>query len=129
MAPQKSAGQETGKSPDLAAALRLAQAGPQERERWPLKDPGLEHEAPQWVKDLERSARETREKLAERQTQMVPHEDHEQGDVGAAWPGRAERERDAILQPARPQIQAAPEAARAAERQQATASADTEAAG
>ena len=51
VASEKSAGKETGKSPDLAAALRLARSG--ERDRWPLKDPGHEHEAPQWVKDLE----------------------------------------------------------------------------
>lgn len=125
---EKDAEQETGKSPDLAAALRLARAG--ERDRWPLKDPGHEHEAPQWVRDLEASARAAREKAAERQTQMVPHEDPDQGDVGAAWPGRAERERDAILQPARPQIQAAPEVAeRAQGRAVAAAAADHEAGG
>jgi hypothetical protein len=78
------------------------------RARWPQVDRhGVVSDPPQWVLDAEQQAGETREKLAARASQKVPEEDHEWGDVGSAWPGLAERERDAILQPAKPQMQPA----------------------
>jgi len=57
--------------------------------------------------------------------------DPEAGDVGSAWPGMAEPERDAILQLAKPEIQPAPEMAdrnAEPERPLAEAAADREAA-
>jgi hypothetical protein len=73
-------------------------------------------------------ARAASEKLADRKTVKVPEAcpeggiDPEAGDVGSAWPGLAEPERDAILQPAKPEIQPAPEiAARRAEPERAYA--------
>ena len=96
------------------------EAGPEERE----------HEAPAWVQENERRGREVQEKLAERETQKVPDEDHEREDIGSAWPGVAEHERDAILQPAKPDLQPAPEAAgRAAEPERAYAEAEAQAGG
>jgi hypothetical protein len=93
-------------------------------------------EIPQWVLDSGGRARVASEKLADRTTVRVPEPgteggiDPEGGDVGSAWPGVAEPERDAILQPAKPEIQPAAEiAARRAEpeRAYATRLADREA--
>jgi hypothetical protein len=75
----------------------------------PVQERHDSHEPPQWLKDAEHNAQQAREKLAERETQKVPAEDHEREDIGSAWPGLAEPERDAILQPAKPELQAAPE--------------------
>ena len=82
------------------------------------------------MQENERRGREVQEKLAERETQKVPDEDHEREDIGSAWPGVAEHERDAILQPAKPDLQPAPEAAeRAAEPERAYAEAEAQAGG
>jgi hypothetical protein len=53
------------------------------------------------------SSRPRKHEAGRAASQKVPEEDHEWGDVGTAWPGLAERERDAILQPAKPQMQPA----------------------
>jgi hypothetical protein len=66
--------------------------------------------APRWVQETEERAQHVRERMAERTSERIPHPDnHEWGDVGSAWPGLAEPERDAILQPPKPEISPAPE--------------------
>jgi hypothetical protein len=47
-------------------------------------------------------------KLAERQSLMIPAEDPDYEDLGRAFPSWAGPDRDAILQPPRPQIQPSP---------------------
>ena len=47
----------------------------------------------------------------------VPHEDPDYQDLGEAWPAWHERQRDAILQPPKPEMRPAPEVERAAEAQ------------
>jgi AAA domain/TrwC relaxase len=85
-------------------------AGPGTELEWdePERDEP-KHQAPAWLEDAEQRSRETRDKLAERESETIPSEDPEAGDIGSAWPGVAEPERDAILQPPKPEISAAPE--------------------
>jgi hypothetical protein len=113
--------------PDAVPEMRSAEpAPPDETERaamWgiPARAPaaeaehepdGQEPDVPQWVKDLDDRGRKTREKLDERVSQKIPHpESHEHEDIASAWPGVAEPERDAILQPPKPEIEPAPEIA------------------
>ena len=55
-------------------------------------------------------------KIEEVRGLRVPSEDHEWEDVGEAWPDELRRERDAIIQPPKPEIRPAePVAERAAE--------------
>ena len=121
--------------PDHEAAPEPGTGAPGQSERprarWPQVDRhGVVSDPPQWVLDAEQQAAETREKLAARASQKVPEEDHEWGDVGSAWPGLAERERDAILQPAKPQMQPAREyAGRDAQREKEYAAAQPESGG
>ena len=88
----------------------------------PEKEPEADREGswwdpPKWVEDSAQRAREAQEKLADRESVRIPDADPEgdidpeAGDVGSAWPGVTEPERDAILQPAKPEIQPAPEIA------------------
>jgi hypothetical protein len=61
-------------------------------------------ESAQWITDLAAAHRTFAEKLADRQSLMVPAEDPGYGDLGQAfppWPGGG---RDAILQPPKPEI-------------------------
>ena len=92
------------------------------KEPGPDKEPEDGHEGswwdpPKWIEDSAQRAREAQEKLADRETVKIPDADPEgdidpeAGDVGCAWPGMAEPERDAILQPAKPEIQPSPEIA------------------
>jgi conjugative relaxase-like TrwC/TraI family protein len=70
-------------------------------------DQPMPETSPGWVTELGERRSATREKLEERQRVMVPHEDTEWGDLGEAWPAwRAQRE--AILQPPKPEIPASP---------------------
>jgi len=64
---------------------------------------------------LPRSAQATRSarcafagKLAERQSVMIPAEDPDYEDLGPAFPSWTGPDRDAILQPPKPQIQPSP---------------------
>jgi len=61
-------------------------------------------ELAQWVSDLAARRQEFAEKMAERQALRVPSEDPEEQDVGPAFPTWNPPERDAILQPPKPEI-------------------------
>jgi len=79
--------------------------------------PGAEtYQAPEWITRLAAERRAVREKLDERKGVRVPSEDPDCQDEGEAWPAWAERDRDAILQPPRPQMQPAPAVAERAAR-------------
>ena len=66
-------------------------------------------ETGQWIKDLAADHHAFADTLAERQSQTVPSEDPDYGDLGQAfppWPGPA---RGAILQPPKPEIRPSPQ--------------------
>ena len=58
----------------------------------------------QWIKDLAAGRRAFAERLADRQSLMVPSEDPDYGDLGQAFPSWTGRSKDAILQPPKPEI-------------------------
>jgi TrwC relaxase/AAA domain len=62
----------------------------------------------QWIQDLDAEHRAFTDRLAQRQSLMVPAEDPDYEDLGSAFPAWAAPARDAILQPPRPQIQPSP---------------------
>ena len=71
--------------------------------------PGAEsYETPEWITRLAAERRAVRERLDERKGVRVPSQDPDYEDQGEAWPAWAARDRDAILQPPRPQMQPAP---------------------
>jgi hypothetical protein len=59
----------------------------------------------QWIKDLAAQRRTFADKLADRQSLMIPAEDPDYGDLGQAFPRWPARARAAILQPPKPEIQ------------------------
>ena len=63
----------------------------------------------QWIADLAAQHRAFAGKLAERQSLMIPAEDPDYEDLGPAFPAWAGPDRDAILQPPKPQIQPSPQ--------------------
>ena len=71
--------------------------------------PVAEHyETPEWIAGLAAERRAARELLDERKAIRIPSVDPDYEPEGAAWPVRADRERDAVLQPPKPEMQAAP---------------------
>lgn len=66
-------------------------------------------EQPAWVQDLAAMRRRAEDRIAERATVRLPAEDPELGDGEAAWPSLISRERDAVLQPPKPDIEPAGE--------------------
>jgi len=81
--------------------------------------PGAEtYQTPEWITRLAAERRAVREKLDERKGVRVPSEDPDYQDEGEAWPAWTERDRDAILQPPRPQMKPAPAVAERAARMQ-----------
>jgi len=79
--------------------------------------PGAEsYQTPEWITRLAQERRAVRERLDERKGVRVPSEDPDYEDEGEAWPAWTERDRDAILQPPRPQMQPAPAVAERAAR-------------
>jgi hypothetical protein len=84
---------------------------PSEEERGALVADEPEHETPVWVAELAERNRAAREKLEERQGLRVPNEDHEWEDEGEAWPDAVRLQRDAIIQPPKPEIRPAAEVA------------------
>jgi conjugative relaxase-like TrwC/TraI family protein len=58
----------------------------------------------QWIKNLAAAHRTFAEQLADRQSQSVPSEDPEYGDLGQAFPPWLRPGKDAILQPPKPDI-------------------------
>jgi hypothetical protein len=59
----------------------------------------------QWIKDLAAQHRAFADKLAERQSLMIPAEDPDYQDLGPAFPAWTSPGKDAILQPPKPKIQ------------------------
>jgi hypothetical protein len=62
------------------------------------------NEMGQWMKDLAGEHHTFANKLAERQSMMIPSEDPDYGDLGQAFPPWKGRGKDAILQPPKPEI-------------------------
>jgi hypothetical protein len=58
----------------------------------------------QWIKDLATERHGFADRLAERQSMRVPSEDPDHGDVGQAFPAGPGLDKDAILQPPKPEI-------------------------
>jgi hypothetical protein len=83
----------------------------QEERRALIPNGGADYQTPQWVADLAARNREARERLDELKNVRVPGEDHEWEDEGQAWPGQLVRQREAILQPPRPEIRPAEQVA------------------
>ena len=63
----------------------------------------------QWIKDLAAERQAFADRLAERQNVRIPSEDPDYGDLGRAFPDWHEPDRDAILQPPKPEIRPAPQ--------------------
>jgi conjugative relaxase-like TrwC/TraI family protein len=78
-----------------------------ENERAEILTPTTEHETPQWVAELAESTRSAMARIDEVRGLAVPNEDHEWEPVGEAWPDELRRERDAVLQPPKPEIKPA----------------------
>ena len=98
--------------------LRSAEPVVSEEERTQLVlSPGAEsYQTPEWIARLAAGRQAVRERLDERKAVLVPAAEPEYGYEGEAWPARVQRDRDAILQPPRPEIRPAPAVAeRAAE--------------
>jgi hypothetical protein len=84
---------------------------PAERERQQLEiQPGSEAAAPEWVSALAAERDAFREKADAYKGMMVPSEDPDWQDLGEAWTS-PQRQRDAILQPPKPEIGPSPRAA------------------
>jgi hypothetical protein len=89
-------------------ALRSAE--PQLPAQAKANDPALapaqaSNETEQLIKDLAARHHEFADKLASRQSMLIPAEEPGLEALGQAFPAWAEPHRDAILQPPRPQIQ------------------------
>ena len=52
-----------------------------------------------WIKDLAAGRRPFADRLADRQSQTIPSEDPDYGDLGPAFPAWSGPRRDAILKP------------------------------
>ena len=65
-------------------------------------------EIDQWINDLAAGHRTFADRLADRQSQMIPSEDPDYGDLGLAFPAWTGRAREPILQPPKPEIPPSP---------------------
>jgi hypothetical protein len=65
-------------------------------------------EIDQWTKDLATGRRTFADRLADRQSQMIPSEDPDYGDLGPAFPAWTGPGREPILQPPKPEIPPSP---------------------
>ena len=63
----------------------------------------------QWIKDLAAGHRTFADRLADRQSLMIPSEDPDYGDLGPAFPAWTGPGQDAILQPPKPEIPPSPQ--------------------
>ena len=63
----------------------------------------------QWIKDLAAGHRTFAARLADRQSQRIPSEDPDYGDLGPAFPAWTGPGQDAILQPPKPEIPPSPQ--------------------
>jgi conjugative relaxase-like TrwC/TraI family protein len=69
----------------------------------PTAEPG------QWIKDLATAHRTFTDRLADRQSQMIPSQNPDYGDLGPAFPAWKGPSQDAILQPPKPEIPPSPQ--------------------
>ena len=72
----------------------------------PDQPPG---EIGQWIKDLAAGHRTFADRLADRQSQTIPSEDPDYGDLGPAFPAWTSPAREPILQPPKPEIPPSPQ--------------------
>ena len=63
----------------------------------------------QWIKDLATAHRTLADRLANLQNLAIPSQDPDYGDLGQAFPPWPRLARDAILQPAKPEIRPSPQ--------------------
>ena len=63
----------------------------------------------QWITDLAAGHRTFAGKLADRQSQTIPSEDPDYGDLGPAFPAWTGPGREPILQPPKPEIPPSPQ--------------------
>jgi hypothetical protein len=63
----------------------------------------------QWIRDLAAAHRTFAERLADRQSLTIPSQDPDYGDPGQAFPPWPARDKDAILQPPKPEIRPSPQ--------------------
>jgi len=66
------------------------------------------YEAPEWIAQLAADRRAVRERLDDRKTVRVPSEDPDYESIAEAWPAWVEHDREAVLQPPKPEIRPAP---------------------
>jgi len=78
-----------------------------EREQLVLEWGAGDYQTPEWISKLAAERRAVGERLDERKGVRVPSEDPDLEDLGEAWPAWTERDRDAILQPPRPEMRPA----------------------
>jgi hypothetical protein len=71
----------------------------------PDQPPG---EMDQWIKDLAAGHRTFADRLANRESQMIPSEDPDYGDLGPAFPAWTSPRREPILRPPMPEIPPSP---------------------
>jgi hypothetical protein len=71
----------------------------------PDQSPG---EIDQWIANLAAGHRTFADGIADRQSQMIPSQDPDYGDLGPAFPAWASPRRDPILQPPKPEIPPSP---------------------
>ena len=90
--------------PPLRSAEPEPATGTQHAERTPApgKRPG---QMGQWITELAAAHRTFAERLASRQSLTIPAQDPDYGDLGLAFPPWPRQEKDAILQPPKPEIQ------------------------
>lgn len=62
-----------------------------------------------WIRDLAAGRRTFADRLADRQSQTIPSEDPDYGDLGQAFPPWRRPAREAILQPPMPEIPPSPQ--------------------
>jgi hypothetical protein len=104
------------REPGLALApLRTAEPAPvSEAEHAQLRAEAATGAAPGWIGELAGARPAVREEIAERQSLRVPDPEPDFGDQDYAWPSLGPASRDAIRQPAVPQMPPAPGVAREA---------------
>jgi conjugative relaxase-like TrwC/TraI family protein len=88
-------------------ALRSAEPAPAteaQREELNLTAGEQVEEMNQWIKDLATERKTFADRLAERQSTTIPAEDPDHGDLGQAFPAWPGSDKEAILQPPKPEI-------------------------
>jgi hypothetical protein len=92
--------------------LRSAEPEPltqAQRDELTLPEEQSAAEPGQWIKDLAAAHRTFADRLADRQSQMIPSENPDYGDLGPAFPAWKGPGQDAILQPPKPEIPPSPQ--------------------